>query len=226
MTFATSARLVRLAPRLRTGVLVFFALLVAHDAIYLAEFGSGPAFATAMSASGHDGYWIPFSLIVTFAAAGVFLGTIGVLGRLQGGVSADEAVAHGPSYLGELIRTWIRLFPTVAVLFALQENLEHVLAHGRLAGLEPLGGAGYELALPVLAITTFLLASVGALLRWRIAVLRARAAAFRAPRPRPASARLAREWLVAAVAYRWTLARRDVGRSPPLSLRSMRPAAA
>jgi len=229
MTFTISGRLARLAHPLRIGVLAAFALLVAHDAIFMAEYGIGDRFAVVMAERGHDGYWLPFTLLAGAAGLGALFVGLAFIARLQGRAAplADPG-ADRPSYLRELARTWRLLLPIVAALFAAQENLEHLLTHGQLIGLDPLGGAGYELALPVLAATTFVLAAVGSLVRWRIAVLRARIAASgpRARRPlRPA--RAAREWLLTiATRHRWMLDRRDVGRAPPSHLRPNRFAAA
>ena len=135
--------------------------------------------------------------------------------------------ADGPSYVHELTRTWRLVLPVTVGLFALQENLEHYLAHGHLVGLDALGGAGYELALPVLAVITCAIVAVGTLVRWRIAVLRARLVAGQPRRRRPVMARrVAREWLAAITVYQWLEDRRDAGRAPPIGLRPISTTAA
>jgi hypothetical protein len=119
MTFTTGARLARIAPRLRLIVLVAFALLVAHDAIFVAEFGIGDRFAEAMAQGGHDGYWLPYTLLIGVAAIGVFVASIAVLSgtRRQ---AIELADTPGPSYLAELVATWRWLLPIVVFAFALQ----------------------------------------------------------------------------------------------------------
>jgi hypothetical protein len=226
MTFASSARIVAMAPRLRLVVLVAFALFVAHDAIYVAEYGIGDGFAAAMAARGHDGYWLPFTLLAGSAAVVAFLVSLVVLRRLRE-TARGMGPAAGPSYVVELTRTWRLVLPVTVVLFALQENLEHYLARGHLVGLDPLGGAGYELALPVLALVTFGIVAVGALVRWRIAVLHARlVAGQQRPRRHVMARRVAREWLASITFYEWLEDRRDAGRAPPALLRPITPTAA
>jgi hypothetical protein len=219
MIVPTSPRLARLGARLRDAALVLFALFVAHDAIYVARYGAGDAYARAMSAGGHDAYWIPTSLVLGASAAVIFVLTLRLLARLRRVAVDAPASTGGPSYLGELGRTWLRLFPTVAVLFVVQENLEHLATDGHLHGLGFLAGS---LTLAVLAATTFVLAAVGSLLRWRIRTLEARlVAAARARFAPPVAIVGDRGWWViaAAIAHRWILGRRDAGRAPPSALR-------
>jgi hypothetical protein len=216
MIVGTSPRLATIGPRLRNAVLVLFALFVAHDAIFVAQFGVGDGFAQAMSDGGHDGYWLPVTLGVGIAAGLIFLAALGVLSRLNrqaGGRRRD--LPPGPSYLNELASTWLRLFPTVGLLFALQENVEHFVIDGHLVGLGVVLG---PVVLPVLAATTFGLAALGSLLRWRIRLLEACiAAARRQSYARPEAARQPQEWaaIAAAAPHRWTCDRRDAGRAPP-----------
>jgi hypothetical protein len=198
---------------------VLFALFVAHDAIYVAQYGVGDAYARAMSAGGHDAYWTPTRLVLGMSAALIFVLTLRLLGRLRRGAADTPETPGGPSYVEELGRTWLRLFPTVAVLFVAQENLEHLATDGHLPGLGFLAGS---LTLPVLATTTFVLAAIGSLLRWRIRLLEARMAAATRARFAPPVAMVGdRGWLViaAAIAHFWILGRRDAGRAPPSILR-------
>jgi len=220
MIVCTTPRLARSGRRLRDAVLVLFALFVAHDAVFVAQFGLGSRLATAMTQGGHDGYWTPVSLIIAGSVGVVFAVALAVLARLERRASGiARAAAPGPPYVEELSSTWLRLFPTVALLFGVQENLEHLLVDGHLVGADPLVGAGSSLVLPVLAATTFLLAAVGSLVRWRIRVLEARLAGPSGrPGDRPSTSRLPSGWrsIAAGLAHRWTLSRPDIGRAPPV----------
>lgn len=221
MIFRTTPRLATIGPRLRNAVLVLFTLFVAHDAIYVAQFGVGARFAQAMTDGGHDVYWAPVSLAVGAVAALIFLATLGLLSRLyRQAAQTGPSQSPGPAYLNELASTWLRLFPTVGLLFALQENVEHFLVDGHVIGLEPLLEPG-AMVLPVLAATTFVIAALGSLVRWRIRVLEARiAAATRQTYARPSATRRPHEWaaIAAAARHRWMLDRRDAGRAPPFIL--------
>jgi hypothetical protein len=224
MIVATSARLATLGPRLRTAILVLAALFVAHDAVYLGRYGHGPGYDHAMSALGHDAYWVPVSVLLTAGVALLVLAGIAGHVRLHAAAGrTDDASPVGPSYPGELVRTWLRLFPSVAILFTIQENVEHLIGGGDLVGLSPLVGAADDVALPILAATTFVLAAVGAVVRWRIRVLEARVAC--AARRLFALVRVVAvptAWLLvgASVVHRWVTVRPDAGRAPPRSLHS------
>ena len=173
MIVRTSPRFATIGSRLRNAVLVVFALFVAHDAIYVAQYGVGTDLARAMTVGGHDGYWAPVSLVIAGAGALAFLITIGLLGRLErrASQSADGAISAGPSYFRELASAWIRLFPLVALLLGLQENLERFVADGHLAGLWALFGPDASAVMPVLALTTLVSwLPLGSLIRWRVRV--------------------------------------------------------
>ncbi len=232
MTLRTSRSTARAAGSGRFVLLAIVALFVAHDAIFLAEYGIGDTFAAAMRQSGHDGYWPIYMLLVGVAGAALVASTalrvarlrlrLAALGTSHRGVFAQELQDRAPdvrSYRRELLVLWIRLFAAVVLAFVIQENLEHV-AHHHVPGLGVLLGPENPLALPVLAAITFILAAVGALVRWRIAILGERlaqaiaAGAYRSGLR--ATGPAAGSWVAAAVcAHRWTIARQDPGRAPP-----------
>jgi len=109
----------------------------------------------------------------------------------------------------------------VALAFALQENIEHLAGHGHLIGLGALIGPEYPLALPVIGLVALAAAALGALVRWRIALLEARVGVRPVPaRPRGLTARRpAPGWaIVATLRIRaWSLVRLDAGRAPPVA---------
>jgi hypothetical protein len=227
MIVLASPRLASLGPRIRQVLLVLGALFVAHDAIYVARYGIGDGYARAMTAQGHDGYWAPASFLLVVGVAVVALLGLAAYRRLRSeaeGIDQPALAEGGSSYLAELAGIWLRLFPTIAVLFAIQENIEHLAVDGHLAGVAPLVGPGSAVVLPVLAATTFVLAAVGAVVRWRIRVLVARiAAAARHRYPRPAAISQPCRWgiVAASIAHRWIVGRRDAGRAPPLRLHAI-----
>ncbi len=232
MTWRASRSTARAAGSGRFVLLTIVALFVAHDAIFLAEYGIGDTFAAAMRQSGHDGYWPVYMLLVGVAGATLVASTalrvarlrlrLAALGTPHRGAFALGLQDRAPavrSYRGELLVLWIRLFAAVVVGYVIQENLEHI-AHHHVPGLGVLFGPDNPLALPALAAITFILAAVGALVRWRIAILGERLAravaagahrsGLRATRPAAGS------WIAAAVsAHHWTIARQDPGRAPP-----------
>ncbi len=242
MVWQASPRAVRALRRLRFCLLAFVAVFAAHDGVFFVQYGFGQAFADAMRAGGHDGYWPAFTFAAAIAAA--VLGGAALLrvawlrhrlGRLRtergrwrhgsaGRSRPGRAIWRGRgfaplSYRRELIGLWARLFVVVTVVFVIQENVEHA-GHHHLLGLGALWSQEYPLALPALAGVTLVIAAIGALVRWRIAALHALVAGA-APRVlacgRPCASRPGARWWVAAAAchLRWTLARQDPGRAPP-----------
>lgn len=219
----TSSLIASLAPRLRGVALILFALFVAHDAVYVARFGLGPDLATAMAKRGHDPYWVPASITVAFIAGVVFIAAIIRLARLErrSRYLPDPMPLERRAYLRACLRTWAWLLPTVAGLFVVQENLEHLVGHGHLLGLRGLAGTDLLHVVIPLAATTLALAACGTVVHWRVRVLVARvaaAAARQAHRIRSASVPKAWPTLASEVAAGWMSVRLDAGRAPPRSL--------
>lgn len=226
MTFQASPRAARALAALRFGLLAVACLGLAHDAVFAAEHGVGAGFAQAMSAGGHDGYWPMFSVVVATAvtllglSAAIRIGRLGAAGRRMG-ARGGLAVRGRParSYGQDLRALWLPLLALTATAFTVQENIEHLAGHRHLIGLSALAGPEYPLALPVIALVTLVAAALGALVRWRIAVLEARVAGqLHLPRPRGHAARLpAQRWLDVAsiLAHARFLTRLDAGRAPP-----------
>ena len=201
-------------------------MLVAHDAIFAAQYGLGPDRDDALAATAH-GYWPAFVVVTLLAvAAGGGAAIAGVV-RLQRLVRGLPATPTPPG------RTRVppRGRPPLAAApagrrgaFLLQENVEHLAAGRGLPGLWVLSAPGYPLAIPVLVVVTGLLAAVGGWLQWHRETLvrRLRAAQSALARRRHLSRVPHRRWaLVAALlAHRWILLRLDAERAPP------RPAAA
>jgi hypothetical protein len=229
MIVAASPSTARLWRGVRFALLLIVCLLVAHEAVYATQFGSGAALAEAMSERGHDGYWTEFTL-VALAAGALIASWAGCrlleLYRRGRGVGARRIPGEpGPrSYAGELIRLWLPLSAALVVAFGVQENIEHLATHGHLVGLAALTGPDHPLALPVLVLVALVAAVIGALLRLRVAVLEARiavASRSRLPHPFTGDDRPAGWWIAGALcAWARTLDRPDAGRAPPTPLRA------
>jgi hypothetical protein len=225
MTFVGPRSLERLGPRIRLAFLLVVSVFVAHDGVYIAQYGLGGHLAEVMTARGHDTYWPALVGLALIASALLAIGALRVIARLRwrlrGTPTSLPASPGTPSWRPEVIRIWRILFPLTVLAFAIQENLEALSSQGIVPGIDALIGPDAPLALPVLALVTLALAALGGLVRWRIAILEARVARIRAGRrPRILDRSPAREWrLVDSIApHRWTADRRDAGRAPPASL--------
>jgi hypothetical protein len=223
MVITTGAARARALAAARFATLVLACLLVAHTTIFIARHGTGQAFAAAMSAEGHDAYWPAFIVVVSGGAALLTLSATRRLLELARHAPRRRRSADGsplPAFGDELKRLWPNLFGATTMLYAVQENLEHLASQGHLPGPNVLWGPEGSFALPAILLVSLFGAALGALVRWRVQVYVARigrgagrARARRAPASRPA-----RRWGLVGAAMR--LARRsarpDAGRAPPV----------
>jgi hypothetical protein len=215
----------KLLRRARFWALALVGLLVGHQAVYLAEYGS--RYSDAMARTGH-GYWLVFALFVLVVGGVPIAATVIGLTRLwarlrrtarvMGGAHRVRPTERGPSYFGELVSLMPRLLVTVLVGFVIQENVEAASIGHPLVGLGVLNDL---MTLQILVAITALVALAGAWLRWRESVLVARLRTMRAALAHANALAASREsgrWteIAAAVALRWLIARRIAGRSPPL----------
>jgi hypothetical protein len=216
------ARLARSRSRLAFWLLGAVALAVSHDAVFLAQTGPGHDLVAALRSGGHA-YWAILSIGLAVLGLAVGIGSLLRLHRLRRWADA-LGERHGPmpsgTYLARAFGVWARLFPLVVLGFLLQENAEHLVAHGHLIGPAALGGAEYQLALPVIGAISLLAAlAAGAFSVAERELIVRIAAALRAVRAR-APRRLVRP----AVILRWAtvpvLARPGAGRAPPHLLAS------
>jgi hypothetical protein len=223
MVVPASPKFARIAGLLRLALLTLVALHLAHDAVYVAHFGTGHDLASAMGERGHDAYWPAFTQagIVAAAALGAFaIARFALLSRAAGRpmrIGGQPELVR-PGYRPELARLWACLWALVIPLYVGLENLEAFVLSGDVLGFEPLAGAETRLALPIIALITFALAAAGALVRWRIRVLEARLAATSGGRWQPAPDEApAVEWgpVGLLAANRWIAGRPDAGRAPP-----------
>ena len=203
--------------RIAFWALAGLALLVSHDAVFLAQIGPGERLTAVLRSAGHD-YWGLASVLLVGIAGLVGVITLVRMARLRRAAAALDARGNArTTRLARLLPTWGRLVAVVVIGFAIQENLEHFIAHGHTIGAGALIGPEYPLALPVLGIVTFV-AALGAtiLMASELALVSAIVAAL-ARRPRPARI-AARSPQRIAPPIGSVLARFLAGRAPPSTL--------
>lgn len=176
---AIASTLARIPPRLSFWALAAVALLLSHDAIFLAQTGPGESLARALRDAGH-GYWGVASAALAVIGLAVAIGAWIRLRRLRRR-AAELGAIRVTDARSRLLWTWLRLFVVVTTAFAIQENIEHHLSHVHATGLGALLGPEYPLALPVIAFISGLaallasatvraerqlLAAIAAVLQW------------------------------------------------------------
>jgi hypothetical protein len=200
--------------RLAFWALAGLALFVAHDAVFLAQIGPGQRLVAELRTAGH-GYWASASLLLIAVSVVAGVSTwLRVQHLRRRASSVGAAPARGRSFVRRFATAWWRLVALVAIAFAVQENVEHLIAHGHAPVLGVLVGPEYPLALPVIGLVTAvaamlvalvartqeeLVAAIEAALRWRTRAPRLHA---RPPQRLPSTTGS-------------VLARRGAGRAPP-----------
>ncbi len=132
---------------------------IGHQVVYLLG-ARVAAHADRLPHEPHEAYW-------AWAVLGVLGGVAAVLGALlvrsrrlrhrlvelaQLGARTPSAThPEGALELARLARMWLAVFGVSLALFVVQENADHVLAEGRLAGVAVLYERAYALGLPVFA---------------------------------------------------------------------------
>ena len=195
------------------------ALLVSHDAVFLAQIGPGEGLARSLREAGHD-YWGLASVVLALIGLATLAGTLSRLGGLRRTAAqlGAQRISRTRLYATRWAAAWLRLLAVVAIGFGIQENVEHLLSHGHAPGLGALVGPEFPLAMPVIAFITGLAALVAAALGQAEHALLAviadalRRFTTRAPRstPRPPQGQAA--VLLPPLARAWA------GRAPPLTL--------
>jgi len=192
------------------------ALVLARHVTYLLAHGPG-GYDSAMSATGHDGYWSAWRGAVAvaggmlIAVAGWQLHRLARLGRgRRSGLLADGRLRD---YLGSVGYWWPRLLIGVTLLFLLQENAEHLRVGAGLPGLGVLGLGEYGPAMPVIAALTLSVSAALGLVEWcrrsLLARLQAGSSAPHAPGVGRSTGTADRQ-LISLL-----LAQRSCGRAPP-----------
>ena len=110
MTIDTSLRTARVLRAVRLAMLGLVSVVIAHDAIFAAQYGFGSAFARAMRDGGHDGYWPAFSMVAVVAATVLGLrAVVRYLPRPTGHYFGDAVVIATASLLWAVVSVGILL---------------------------------------------------------------------------------------------------------------------
>jgi hypothetical protein len=161
----------------RMAAMALVALVLGHNLIFLAGYGS--AFGPAMAHTGHDHGWgaaVAISLSLGFA---LLLAAAWRLHRLHSAARAMHAVRlpaepGARAFLLRLIPWWLALTLATAALFVLQENVESARVTAHLPGISVLASATYPNALAIIAAVALAVSLVTVLLGWKLEILIAR----------------------------------------------------
>jgi hypothetical protein len=206
----------------RAAVTTFASLVLAHNLIFIAGYGS--RFGSVMTHTGHDHGWTVAALSSIALATCLLIAAVRRLQQLRHaarGASA-QSLPDEPGIRAFAIRWlgwWIALSLVTTLLFALQENLELGSVGTAMPGLSVLASAAYPNAVAIILAVALGISMVAALLGWRSSVLTARIQAARSEGPAAAPLSLRRD---EPIDRRWgsILGRRLAIRAPPLTLAS------
>jgi hypothetical protein len=210
----------RLAGFLAAAALQVVALVLAHELVFLARYGS--RYGEALVHAGHGETWsaaVTTSLLLAAALAGLAalrLAHLGLLLRRRG-----PAAAQGPGVLESrpLLRAWLRIAPRTAIvgaaLLTIQENLERVALGQAMPGPGILLSPEYPGGLWIAIAVGLAVGMVAALFVWRRRLLLARLRAPRAGVPRGSVTPIARPGIVVPPPVRSILGRWSALRAPP-----------
>ena len=217
---AMAPRFARLAT---AAVLQLGALVLAHQLVFLARYGS--QYGEALVHSGHGDAWAVAALTSLLLVVG--LAGIGLVRLHRLGVLVRHAASVGnrvPANLraATFARAFLGLAPRVAVLqlvlLSAQENIERVwigqAAPGPAVLFSPQYAGGAWIAIAVSLVVSL----VAALFEWRRDALLARLRAARASLPWPSSAAPTRPGVIVRQPVDSLLGRRAAMRAPPAPL--------
>jgi len=201
----------RIARLTSSAVLQLAALVLAHQLVYLARYGS--LYGEALVHSGHGDAWsaaVLTSLILAAGLVGLGLARLHRLGVLVRGATVPRRGFTGALPRRALLRAFLQL-----VALSLQENVEHALTGQPIPGAGILFSPEYAGGAWIAIAVALGVSLVAALFAWRRDALLARLRAAREALPR---VRAAAPWRPGALARRPVesiLGRRSALRAPP-----------
>jgi len=201
----------------RAAVMALVALMLGHNLIFLAGYGTG--FGHAMAHTGHDRSWGTAVAISLLLGGALLLAAVWRLGQLFRTARAMNAgkLPSEPGWRAFLVRFipwWLALAVATAVLFVLQENVESARISSHLPGIGVLTSATYPHAIAIIVAVAFAVSFVAVLLGWELEILAARIQAAGSGRQRATPSAMPPIGLV-ELAHRSILGSRLAGRAPP-----------
>jgi hypothetical protein len=199
--------------------LALVTLVLAHELVFLV--GYGEAYADALGRTGHDARWTAAVLTVlamagVLAAVGLWrLNRLGVLARALGAPRSAGGLRLA-SLVRDFLLVWPRLAIAGAILFVVQENLEHLGVGDPLPGFGVLVSRQYPNAGLMIVAVAFGVSLIAALFRWQRARLIARIEILRVRWRKPATVGASRPAGPDPLP-RSILGRRLAVRAPPLA---------
>ena len=212
----------RIGFTVRATVTALASLVLAHNLIFIA--GNGSRFGAALAQTGHDHGWTVAALTsigLAVSLLAVALRRLQQLRRTARGAGAIRLPTEPGlrAFARRWLAWWIALTLVTAVLFVIQENLEHAHIGTALPGLAVLASDAYPNAIAIILAVALGISLVAALLGWRSSVLVARIAAMRPKARSEAAQSLGRPDPVDR-RQGSILGRRLAGRAPPFVLAS------
>lgn len=192
-------------------------LVLAHDLVYLARYGS--RFNEALIHSGHGEGWK--AAATTAVALGGIASVVAIarLARLHLLVRRAPATASLDGRA--LLRSWLKIGPVLALstvaLLTIQENMEHTALYGTSSGIGILLTPEYAGGLWIALAVGFVIGIVVALVAWRFQVLLARLRGARETTAPKRATAAPRPTTVIDRPVTSILGRRSALRAPPLA---------
>jgi hypothetical protein len=164
------------AAGLRLAAVAAFALVLAHQAVFLVRYGS--IYGEALAHTGHGQAWSDAVAIVI--GGGLLLLGAAIVGLVRLGRQLDSQGRPGDrrAALRPLVTRWLRasigLTVAILALLTVQENIEHAATGFGMPGPGILLDPEYPFAVAIVALIANAVALVASLLSWRRDVLVAR----------------------------------------------------
>lgn len=210
----------RITGLLGAAALQVVALVLAHELVFLARYGS--RYNEVLVHGGHGESWsaavtTSLALAIALLALGAFrLARLGLLARRDAAGSNAEPGALGPR---PLLRAWLRVAPRTAILsvafLTIQENVERAAIGRAVPGPGLLLSPEYAGGLWITIAVGLAVGLVAALFEWRRSVLIARLRAARTRPPRANDSIVRRPRLLDRLPGESVQGRRSALRAPP-----------